>query len=104
MSRQFTSPKIYLTEKDVRLLFQAGALHMCEACGCTEITPCPGGCGWDPAALEEDRFICTACTARAGEGWTIYWLIGNAAMMHRDGFLTRPGEEAPWENRPCTTE
>jgi hypothetical protein len=99
MSRQFTRPRITLTEKDIRLLFQAGALHTCEGCGCTEITPCPGGCAWDPEALEEDRFICTECIDAQRRSWTFYWLVGNAAMLERDGFLTRPGQEAPWQDR-----
>lgn len=76
-----------------------GELHECEGCGCTEITPCDGGCAWDQEALEAGRYVCTTCIEYSALRWSIYFLIGNAALMLQDGYLTRPGEEAPWQNR-----
>lgn len=32
----------------------------CETCGCGWLTPCAGGCTWDPAAWAAGRAICSA--------------------------------------------
>lgn len=32
----------------------------CRICGCVEVAPCPGGCGWESG----DRDLCTACGER----------------------------------------
>jgi len=33
---------------------------VCRKCGCTETTPCPGGCAW----ADETKTLCTTCEAK----------------------------------------
>jgi len=40
-------------------------LHDCEVCGCTEKTPCEGGCAWDKEFHRVGRFVCTRHAAVA---------------------------------------
>ena len=37
---------------------------VCRVCGCTETTPCPGGCAW----TDKTETLCTACAAKAKKG------------------------------------
>lgn len=34
---------------------------VCGACGCTDSTPCPGGCAW----VDKTHRLCSACADRA---------------------------------------
>lgn len=34
---------------------------VCRVCGCTEATPCPGGCAW----TDETQTLCTKCGVKA---------------------------------------
>lgn len=40
------APMIACGERDLAALVAAGEIHQCIGCGCTELTPCPGGCIW----------------------------------------------------------
>ncbi len=33
----------------------------CEKCGCTENSPCPGGCAWSERFSKQGRLVCTSC-------------------------------------------
>ena len=55
MSREF--------ERMVELVaakLDAGPLH-CEACGCSDLGACAGGCEWDLDYLERGVVICSNC-------------------------------------------
>jgi len=40
--------------------------HECERCSCSENRACEGGCSWDPAYLDEGRYLCTQCSGPGG--------------------------------------
>lgn len=42
---------------------------ICADCGCTERTPCPGGCGWMPSSFFD---LCTACYESEPESGPVY--------------------------------
>ncbi|MFE0453126.1 DUF6919 domain-containing protein [Streptomyces sp. NPDC058914] len=46
----------------------------CGVCGCTENTPCPGGCWWVPNLLMDD--LCSTCVA---------WYSGQARSRSEEG-------------------
>ena len=50
-----------------RLMARLRRFVRCEDCHCTEAWACYGGCAWNPAYLEVDRYICIACRP-IGEG------------------------------------
>ena len=35
--------------------------RVCEVCGCTDETPCPGGCDWVPDPFEVGGHLCSRC-------------------------------------------
>ena len=50
-----------------------GSAHMiyhedtCIGCGCTQLAPCPEGCGWKRIEGETNRGLCTACADKGVE-------------------------------------
>jgi hypothetical protein len=46
-------------ERDIATLVAAGEIHQCVVCGCTELSPCAGGCIW---ATEN---LCSRCVLEA---------------------------------------
>lgn len=44
----------------------------CIVCGCTDATPCPGGCAW--VAGVQSAALCTACRGQVPDGLTIHVL------------------------------
>jgi hypothetical protein len=39
-------------------------IRKCVGCGCTDVTPCLGGCRWTGINEETDEGLCSACAAR----------------------------------------
>lgn len=52
-----------LEEKEPPIGMDSGrsAGPSCERCGCTHLSPCPDGCGWDPLFLMSSRHVCSKC-------------------------------------------
>lgn len=42
-------------EREMQALLEAGVIHQCRVCGCTELSACEGGCIW---ATED---LCSRC-------------------------------------------
>jgi hypothetical protein len=40
------------------------AVRKCVGCGCTDTTPCLGGCRWTGINEETDEGLCSTCAAR----------------------------------------
>ena len=58
---------------------------VCRVCGCTEDSPCPGGCAW----ADKERTICTTCQDKAA---------GRRPQKERDSHgETKEGEDTAAE-------
>lgn len=53
-------PEYGRTDRLLAVLDEAAGLSgpVCSDCGCTEHTPCPGGCAWMPSSL---FYLCSSC-------------------------------------------
>jgi len=62
------------TDRLLAVLDEAAGLSgpICSGCGCTEHSPCPGGCAWTPGTLDP---LCSTCAHPA----PVYLMVDEAA-------------------------